>query len=207
MSYHRSGPSPLLIVLVGALFVFGGYYIWTGFLGFLEDQGDIMAPATRQAVTTSTAAAAPQRPTVFMPASFTPLPPCLDFQVRVERAVYRACPSQNNDDCPRLDSMVYGDPVCVYAPATENPEWYVVELNPGGAFRDIVYMHESVLEAVNPTPTPSLTFTPLPTVSPVPSDTPLPTVPVTPTETPDPEVTPTPTPMLTPSPLPPQITI
>ena len=35
------------------------------------------------------------RPTVFMPATFTPLPLCQMFRVTAERAVYRDCPSQD----------------------------------------------------------------------------------------------------------------
>ncbi len=213
MSRNRSGPSPMLIVIVGALLVFGGYYVWVGFLSFLDDAGDITAPVTRQAFTTATARAQPlPLPTVAAPiATFTPLPPCLDFRVSVERAVYRECPNQDNDVCPIRDVAPFGTEFCVYARVPDAPEWYVVELNPGGAYRDTVYMHESVIEPVNPTPTPSQTFTPLPTVTARPSDTLAPIVPASPTNTPDPAATPTPsfTPTLplTPSPTPPNITI
>jgi hypothetical protein len=200
MSHHRSGPSPLTIILVGALFVFGGYYVWTGFLSFLEDQGDITARATREAFASATARAAPEiRPTLFMaPATFTPLPPCKWFAVSVENAVYRECPAQNNIECPVREVIPYGTELCIYGRVPNNDEWYVVELNPEGAYRDTVYIHESVVEAVNPTPTVTPTNAPLdlPTISPTPSNTPPPTV--TPTETPDPNATPTRTP--TPSP-------
>ncbi|RPJ01776.1 MAG: hypothetical protein EHM39_02820, partial [Chloroflexi bacterium] len=76
--YHRSGPSPLLIVMVGAMVVFGGYFVWMGFLDFLEDQGDITAQSTRDISASATARAAPQvvLPSPYLPASFTPLPPC-----------------------------------------------------------------------------------------------------------------------------------
>ena len=74
--YRRSGPSPLLIVLIGALMVFGGYFVWTGFLSFLDDQGNITAPSTREVAESATARAAPQvvLPSPYMPATFTPLP-------------------------------------------------------------------------------------------------------------------------------------
>ncbi|MBN2305939.1 MAG: hypothetical protein JXQ72_15765 [Anaerolineae bacterium] len=195
---HRTGPSPLLIILVGALLVFGGYYVWMGFVSFLEDSGDITAPVTRQAFATSTAAARPQIPTVFNPATFTPLPPCQEFKVSVDRAVYRECPSQDNRECPIVEVVPYGTEFCVYARVPNNPEWWVIELNPGGAYRDIVYMHESVLEPVNPTLTPSITFTPLPTVTAAPSDTPTPTPDRSPTATRNPNITPTPLPTVTP---------
>ncbi|MBN1563268.1 MAG: hypothetical protein JXA10_05480 [Anaerolineae bacterium] len=187
MSYHRSGPSPLTIILVGAFFVFGGYYVWTGFIHFLEYQDDITGQTTRNSHATETAEAAPDYilPTLFMaPATFTPLPPCRWFTVSVENAVYRDCPAQNNIDCPVREVIPYGTELCIYGRVPNNMEWYVVELNPDGAYRDIVYIHESVVEAVNPTPTITPTNEPLnlPTVSPTPSHTPAPTA--IPTETP-----------------------
>jgi hypothetical protein len=208
MSRYRSGPSPLLVVVIGAFVVFGGYYVWTGFLSFLEDKGDITAQVTRQALSTGTAQAGPVLPpTMFFPATFTPLPPCLWFKVTAERAVYRECPSQDNRQCPIRDVVTFGTELCVYSRAPGNPEWYVVELNPGGAYRDTVYMHESVIKPVDPTPTPSQTYTPLPTVTPVPSNTSAPTVLPIPSQTPNPAISPTPTPTLTPSPTPPEVSI
>ena len=197
-----------MIVVIGALVVFGGYYIWIGFLQFLEDEGNITAQVTRQAFASATAqVGSTLRPTIFMPATFTPLPPCQMFRVTAERAVYRSCPSQDNRQCPIVEVVPYDTELCVYSRAPENPEWYVIELNPGGAYRDIVYMHESVLKPVNPTPTPSLTSTPLPTVSPIPSNTPLPTVPASPTATPNPQATPSPSPTFTPSPSLPSVSL
>jgi len=199
MPRYRSGPSPLIVILVGALFVFGGYYIWTGFLSFLEDEGDITAQVTREAEASVTAQAAPalRLPTLYLPPSFTPLPPCQWFEVSVDRAVYRDCPSTDDRQCPIRDVVTYGTQLCIYARAPGNPEWFIVELNPGGAFRDTVFIHESVVEALNPTPTITMTFTPLPTVSPVPTDTPGPTVPASPTLTPGITSTPTGQPLFT----------
>ena len=196
MSRYRSSPSPLMIILVGALFVFGGYYVWVGFINFLEDQGDITARATRNVFASATAEAAPDNilPTLFMaPATFTPLPPCKWFEVSVESAVYRECPDQNNVNCPIRDVIPYGTELCIYGRVPNNAEWYVVELNPEGAYRDTVFIHESVVDALDPTPTVTPTNEPLdlPTISPMPSDTPLPTA--TPTETPDPNTVPSPT--------------
>ncbi len=205
----------MLIVLVGALFVFGGYFVWRGFLSFLDDQGNITAQITREAFASATARSAPVEnlPTLYMPPTFTPLPPCQWFKVDVERAVYRECPSQNNRDCPIREVIPYGTELCIYSRAPGYPEWYVVELNPDGAYRDTVFIHESVIEPLHPTPTPSQTFTPLPTVTPAPTFTPSPSVP--PSDTPRPSATstpttrplsptvppsPTPTPSLTPSP-------
>ncbi len=195
-----------MVVIIGAFLVFGGYYVWTGFINFMESQGDITAPATQRAVASSTAQAAPLPaiPTMYNPPTFTPLPPCIWFEVDVERAVYRECPSTNDDECPIRDVIPFGTELCIYSRVPGNDEWYVVELNPDGAYRDIVYIHESVVEAVNPTPTITLTFTPLPTVTPLPSPTP-PSVTPTPTQpsaTPSPLPSETPTPSVTPSPSP-----
>jgi hypothetical protein len=209
--YRRSGPSPLFVVLIGALLVFGGYFVWVGFLNFLEDHGDITAQVTREAVASATAQAAPQvfLPSPYMPATFTPLPPCQWFMVSVDRAVYRECPSKDNQECPIRATVEYGTEFCVYSRVPGNPEWYIVELNPGGSYRDTVFMHESVLKAVNPTVTPAPTVTPGPTVTPVPTFTPAPTSPPSPTGTPapPPETSPTRTPTLTPSPTLPNISI
>ena len=185
---RRNGPNPLVIIVIGALLVFGGYYVWIGLLNFLENQGDITAVVTREAFASATASSSnpTARPTLFQVFTPSPLPPCLEFEVSVERAIYRKAPCSDDELCPRVDSMTFGTEICVYGRANENPEWFVVELNPGGAFRDIVYMHESVVEATNPTPTPTVTFTPLPTVSPAPSDTPTRTPIPSPTSPPEP---------------------
>lgn len=219
MSRKRSGPSPLLIVIVGAFIVFGGYYVWLGFISFMENRGDITANVTREAMSSATAqAASPVRlPTIFIPASFTPLPPCMWFAVDVDRAVYRECPSQDDDECPIREVVTFGTELCVYSRVPGLEEWYVVDLNPEGAYRDTVYIHESVVEAVNPTPTITITYTPLPTITPTPSFTP-PSVTATPTMpsptpspepsgTPNPSSTPQPTPTPTPQPTLPEISI
>jgi hypothetical protein len=206
--YRSSGPSPLLVIVVGAFVVFGGYFVWTGFLSFLEDRGDITAQVTRQAFSTATAKAGPVLPpTMFFPATFTPLPPCQWFKVTAERAVYRECPSQDNRQCPVRDVVTFGTELCVYSRAPGNPEWYVIELNPGGAYRDTVFMHESVIKPVDPTPTPTQTYTPLPTITPVPSRTSIPTGLPGPTHTPNPAMPPTLAPPLTPSPPLPEVSI
>lgn len=216
MSRYRSGPSPLVVVLVGAMLVFGGYYVWLGFVGFLENRGDITANVTREAIASATALAAPPAmlPTLYMPPTFTSLPPCMWFEVNVDRAVYRECPNQNDRECPIREVVTYGTELCIYSRVPGNSEWYVVDLNPNGAYRDTVYIHQSVVKALNPTPTITVTFTPLPTVTTTPSPTPpaeSPT-PTLPSATPKPEATDTPqppsiTPTLTPKPTLPEISI
>jgi hypothetical protein len=194
----------MLVFLIGALLVFGGYFVWTGFLKFLEDRGDITADSRRNRQSTATALAQPtfdlgsaSGGVGAVRATYTPLPPCQMFEVIVDRAVYRDCPAMDNVQCPQRGTLNYGAEVCVYARSPENPEWYVIDFNPDGSYREIVFMHESVIEAANPTPTPTKTVTPGPTITPLPSTTPLPTF--TPTDTPNAEMSPTATPTLTPS--------
>jgi hypothetical protein len=193
----------VLVVALVALLIFGGYFVWVGFLNFLEDQGDITVEITRRAENTATAEAAPavSLPTQFMPATFTALPPCIWFTVNTERAVYRDCPSKDNNQCPIRDIVTYGTEMCVYGRAPQNPEWFIVELNPNGAYRDTVFMHESVLDPVNPTPTITLTLTPPPPSSPTSFPTEAPSATPAPTQPPLPDVSLTPVlPTITPLP-------
>ena len=53
----------------------------------------------------------------------------------------------------------------------DGSEWYSIDLNPSTRRIELAYMHESIIEAVNPTPTPSITPTPSNTVSPPPTVT------------------------------------
>jgi hypothetical protein len=84
-------------------------------------------------------------------------------------------------------------------------EWYSIDLNPSTRRLDLAYMHESIIEAVNPTLTPSITPTPSNTVSPAPTvtltPTPIPSATATlfPSPTRDPRLTNTPLPTLTPT--------
>jgi hypothetical protein len=202
----RSGPSVVVTVLVGALFVFGGYFVWSGVLSFLDDQGNITAQVTRQAVASATAqtnALLPGLPTVFVPATFTPQPPCEWIVIVAQTALSRECPSQSYYRCPVLDRLTRGTELCSRGRAPDNEDWYVIDTNPDGIYHDYFFVHEYDVRPRDPTARPTLTFTPLPTVTATPTFTPSPTVPSsTPTATPS--VTPTPpataTPTLSPTP-------
>ena len=67
-----------------------------------------------------------------------------------------------------------GETVCVIAKEA-NTEWYVLDDNPLTRRLEPVYMHEDIIRALNPTPTPTRTFTPSPTTSPSPTFTKSPT--------------------------------
>lgn len=196
----KGGPPPWLIFLLGVALVFGLYYLWLGVRDFMETGGLGIVEATERAVIveTATAAVAPdlQRNSVTPRPSNTPIPECADFIVSVPSAIVRAQPSTS---APIVDSFPQGTIVCVISRAPES-EWYLIDSNPETRRLNAAYMHESVIEAVNPTPTPSNTFTPNPTVTPLPTNSPTTSPSPAPTATRDPRITDTPTPTLTPSP-------
>ncbi len=200
MGYRRnSGPPAWLIFLVAIALVFGGYYLWLGAQNFLRTGGQGVLEATEQANTFATATAF-VLPATFAPAprvSPTPVPTCIDFVVIVPNARVREEPRET---APIIASFFENETVCVLGKPAPESEWYMVDSKPQTRRLDIAYMHESVIEAVNPTPTPSHTPTPLPSVTPTESptrtDTPIPV----PTETRDPRVTNTPSPTPTPTP-------
>lgn len=198
-TYRRSGPPRIVIVVLGMGLVFSCYLMWNGFIDFLEAGGDRNVAATQAAESRrDTPTFAP--PTVNVGPSPSPYPSCINFEVWAASGTIRECPDFS---CERRDTLYYEDQVCVYGVAEDDDffsadEWYLIDLNPNGAFRDLAYMHESVLRALNPTPRPSRTYTPLPTVTltptrvtdtPAPSATPNPQTP--PTATPTPPITPT----------------
>jgi hypothetical protein len=199
-SYRRNrGPAPITVMLIAAILVFGGYMLWTGLIEFLEEGGkNAVISATQQADATSTAE---NRPTLIIFPSPTPLPPCQLFFVPVSSAIVRECPQLT---CKDKTIVRFEGEVCVYGrvntaefPNAVNPEeWWVVNLAPDEMFPDYGYMHESVIEARNPTPRPTRTFTPLPTIT----LTPTPRVTQTPVASPVYTETFTPSPTMTPAP-------
>lgn len=213
MSYRppkQRSPLPgILAFVIGALLIFGAYYIWQGAANFVRTGGMGVVEATERAQIVSSATAvrvtrmATQGTTPR--ASATELPECQDFRVIVPNAIVRELPAPN---AAIVTGLTQGTTVCVLN-REAGTEWYAIDQNPDTRRPDLAYMHETVIEAVNPTPTPSITptpsntYTPLPTVTntPVPSATrtprPLPTetrdrrTPL-PTSTPIPTITPTP---------------
>ncbi len=196
------GPPAWLIFLVAIALVFGVYYLWLGAQNFLRTGGQGVVEATERANIVATATAESVLPTRELTPilSPTPIPECEPFVVIVPNARVRQSPSENS---PIIDSYFENDEVCVLGRAAPDSEWYTIDQNPTTRRLELAYMHESVIQAVNPTPTPSSTPTPLPTVTATPSLT---LTPVTPTLTPHPTQTPnpatpdTPTPTWTPSP-------
>ncbi len=203
MSYRmpgRSGPPPWLVILTAAMLVFGGYFIWSGIRTYLSTSVPGVVPPVTEAARVTVGVSPPPDLRFTPPPTRTPVPACQDFVVTVPEAIIRQCPSTT---CAMKGVRHEGDIVCVLEREYTSAEWYIIDLDDSPFFTDVAYMHQSIIRAVNPTPTPSVTMTALPTLTPLPSSTPLPTPP--PTDTPNPATPPTSTPTFTPSPTPPLI--
>lgn len=194
-----SSPPPWLVFLVGVALVFGIYYVWVGLRNFFQTSGLGVIEATERAVIISTATAERvQQVETLRPSprpTTTPVPACQDFEVTAPSAIVREQPSTH---AAIVTSFRQGTIVCVVDHLPDS-EWYVIDANPATRRFDQAYMHESIIRAMNPTLTPSKTFTPLPSVTALPSLTPSSTSWPTPSATRDPRITDTPTPTLTPT--------
>jgi hypothetical protein len=121
----------------------------------------------------------------------------LVFVVIVPNARVRAAPS---DSGTIITSFFMNDPVCVEGRVAPDSQWYIIDWKPETRRVDIAYMHESVIEAKNPTPTPTRSPTTPPSVTSAPTLTPSRTPKVTATETPEETVTDVPNPTIPPIP-------
>lgn len=207
---HSKRPTPSggggtptwLVFLLGVAVVFGVYYLWLGVRDFAAEGLDQIDQVTQQAaiVITSTQQQieiqATQAQITSLP-TFTAIPDCQEFQVVVDRAIIRNAPSTA---AGVLDSAEQGDILCVIQPDPRDTEWYLLDLNPDTRRINEGYIFGNLVEALNPTPTPTQTFTPAPTVTPMPTLTPSTTPTPAPTLTLDPNATPTPTPTDEPTP-------
>lgn len=179
------GPPAWLVFLVAVALVFGAFYLYQGAQNFLRTGGlgveeataraQIIDTATAEEITTiATRSGVTPRPT------FTEVPECSEFRVNVPNAIVRESPSENGR---LLDGLNQGETVCVLG-REEGSEWYSIDQNPETRRVELAFMHETVIEAVNPTLTASMTSTPLPTVTAAPTETPSITPPATDTFTP-----------------------
>ena len=184
----RRGSQPAwLIMLIAAALVFAGWYLWQGLQTYLRSGGLGVQEAVQQAEqqASATVIRALTSAVVFAPPpTRTPVPECQSFVVVVKEAIVRTEPSRE----ARIKRALFeGDEVCVIAPASTDPNWLLVDEEPRSRRIESVYMHRSLIRAVNPTATPVATPTPLSTITPKPSDTPEPTAAITttaPTQTP-----------------------
>ena len=206
-SASRGGFPTWLIFLIAIAVVFGGYYLWLGVSNYLRTGGLGVVEATERAnvIATATADRQSAAPSRTVPPTLTPIPPCQEFFVSVPSAIVRQAPNTNSAIVTQLSES---ESVCVIGRAEEDADWYIVDGNSATRRIEFAYMHESIIRAADPTPTPSRTPTQLPTVTPVPSLTPS----RTPSRTPSPTINPnasdtplapptiTPTPSDTPTP-------
>ena len=174
MDRRRSGPPSWFVILLGIAIVFGVYYLWLGVRNFVAT-GVTVAESTQQAVVGITSTALRIREMEFnaptpLP-SFTPVPPCQEFMVRVPEAIVREMPNTNSRIVAALRE---GETVCVIA-ALPDSDWYIIDENPLTRRLDKVYMHRDIIRALNPTATPTITPTPAPTATPTRTLTPAPT--------------------------------
>lgn len=190
-----------LIVLAAMLLVFGGYYIWQGFMAFMATNGNIAAPVTATAfhtileqTITSNAPGSTLDLSAGIQITLTATKVCQQFKVKVLKARIRECAK---DTCNTIDLPVQGTTICVYGVSPDATDWYEINVNPTDPIPQLGYMHDSVLVPLNPTARPLN----LPTVTLVPSATRKPTANPPPTNTPNPAapatwtLTPTPTPV------------
>ena len=172
---QRRGPPSWFVILLGIAIVFGVYYMWLGIRNFMSS-GLTVVESTRQAIEQVTATAErvveleTYAPTPLP--SRTPVPPCQDFAVTVASAIVRSQPTTSS---AIVESLSEGETVCVIA-RHPGSDWYVVDRNSLTRRLETAYMHQNIIRPLNPTPTPSRTFTPAPTVTDpptlMPSDTP-----------------------------------
>lgn len=169
---RRGGPPAWLVFLLGIATVFGVYYLAAGFQDFVESGGLGIRESTQQAALISTAtrerlatreAISATRLATARP-SPTDVPPCEMFIVNIPIAIIRAAP---NTTAQIIDQVPNGTALCVIAREadTEDVDWLLIDYNPRTRRMDAAYVREDLVRAANPTPTPSMTFTPLPTVT------------------------------------------
>lgn len=167
------GPPTWLVFLVAVALVFGAFYLYQGAQNFLRTGGLGVEEATARAQVVSSATAeqstsiATRAVTASRP-TFTPVPECSEFRVSVPNAIVRESPSENGR---LITGLNQGTTVCVLG-RDEGSEWYSIDQNQDTRRVELAYMHETVIEAINPTPTPSITSSPLPTVTAAPTETP-----------------------------------
>jgi hypothetical protein len=183
---RRAGGLPAwLVFLVGIALVLGSFYLWEGFQRFIRTGGLGVAEATQRAVAevTATAERATRVSITRTPLPTpTPLPQCQDFVVVVVGAPNALVRELPGPQARIMDAYPSGEIVCVLG-RDPGSEYYTIDTDTTTRRFELGYMHESVLEAVNPTPTPSATVTMPPTITPVPSDTLAPNQPVLATAT------------------------
>jgi hypothetical protein len=183
---RNSGPPAWIVFLAGVALVFGLYYVWIGVRDFLAN-GPAPLNATQQAQQQLTAVfeqAANQSALPTARPTLTPMPTCQRYTVRVEEVNVRAGPDVSADF---IEKRLQGTEICVMG-LEGDTTWFLIDMDPESRGIDAGYIRSDLLEAANPSPTPSLTVPPAPTITLTPSHTPTatPTITNTPSRTPRP---------------------
>ncbi|MCS6835570.1 MAG: SH3 domain-containing protein [Anaerolineae bacterium] len=168
--YRRpTGPPAWFVTLIAFALVFAVYYLYTGFLGWMERGGQSPEEATAQAALASTARAeeriARRTPSATPRPSATPVPECQMFRVSAQSANMRRQPSLI---AQVIRVLPQNTEVCVLA---RQGDWYQIDADPITRRIEEGYMSVDVLRPLNPTATPVI-FTPPPTITLTPSETP-----------------------------------
>lgn len=191
---RRSGPPAWFVTLIAIALVFGAYYLYVGFLGFMERGGMTPEQATQNALQRATQERQilieRRTPTVTPRPSSTPMPPCQPYLVRPDNVNVRR---QASELAAVVNILPRNTLVCVLA---LEGEWYRIDADPVTRRYEEGFIRSDLLVPQSPSPTNTGTFVPPPTITLTPSHTPTrtPTPTATSTATRRPTRTPVPTP-------------
>lgn len=183
-SRRHQGPPGWFVALVAAALVFGGFRLLMGVQDFFRAGGALRPTVTAQARATEVALRATNTQSAIFTAmpTNTPQPTCEDYRVRTGAGNVNVR-RQPSTQAAVLETISEGTVVCVLE---RQGEWFLIDRDPRTRRIDEGYIFQTLLQPVNPTPTPTSTFRPAPTITLTPSNTPTPTPTATPTSTPTP---------------------
>lgn len=185
-SRRHQGPPSWFVALVAAALVFGGFRLLMGVQDFFRAGGAMRPTVTAQARATEVSLRATNTQSAIFTAmpTNTPQPTCEDYRVRIGAGNVNVR-RQPSTQAAILETISEGTVVCVLE---QQGEWFLIDRDPRTRRIDEGYIFQTLLQPVNPTPTPTSTFRPAPTITLTPTNTPTPTPSATPTAT----LTPTP---------------
>lgn len=169
-SSRRSGGAPAWFVfLIGLAVVFGAFRIWTGVQGFFADGGGSFPTTTPNSEVRATAAAnETNQPVATRFPTNTPQPTCQTFVVRAGAGTINVRRQATTLGVVE-QTITEGTAVCVLA---LEGDWYRVDMDVNTRRIEEGFIFAELLDAQNPTPTPSDTALPAPTITLTPTVTP-----------------------------------
>jgi hypothetical protein len=189
-SRRQAGPPGWFVALVATALVFGGFRLLIGVQDFFRAGGALRPTITAQARASEVALRATNTQSAIFTAmpTNTPQPTCEDYRVRIGAGSVNVR-RQPSMQAAILQTISEGTVVCVLE---QQGEWFLIDRDPRTRRIDEGYVFQTLLQPVNPTPTPTHTFQPAPTITLTPSHTPTHTPTATSTSTPTPSPTRTP---------------